>query len=815
MIGINTNLGSLIVQSNLKKSTNALNTAIERMTTGFKINRAKDNAANYSISTSMSTKINAYEVAEDNIEMGLDLLTTASDSLGIIEERLQRLRSLQEQALNGTYGDASLNAINTECNALIDEISRLYLNTEYNGLNLFLEETKNPDGSSGFIQEVQADESTKLGELGISVSSFEVYNSDGAHLASYTTDTDDTIGGVFSILSQHGIKSEIRNGVITLTSASGNYISGDLASALGISSKQTAYVESTFQTSSTPVEYELVSTSTTEVQDFVTTTTSTTTTKTVLTTTTSSTTKTTELVQTTTVGTSETGRRAYTVEPTGSIYINSSDKILDQNVTMLFGNVTIPDEYTVELIGLYGAGGYIAMYNNGNYKFDKNTTYGDILQELEGDYYRGKLEDGEIEFYQNRKWFRLQGIVIYSADGNKEPIAYISCIDEWDISVDLPETYQLSVLSVNRDETIVVKNKNTTTTLTVSPTDTIADLIASLRSTGLSASYSNGRFAINGSDDVYIASMSSSLENALGFRWSFDGFYTTKTETTTVTTTIWTTTTTETTKTDTIWTTTTTETTCTETISTTATLDATGSTTLRELGLGSGFNVTVVTDGSSSILRYDGDTSLDDILLDLRAKGLNAEFTNGSLSLSGTGDSYVQSDELSAVLNLGTLNKTSVTRVVNTDSNKLTYSKDIFDLLPDGLYAPGEIVLQAGIGGSESSKISVKIAFTLSGYDDLRNIGLDGNNYLGKIDSLINSVSEEQTRIGAAQNRLMSALDEVSIHYENLMSSRSTLRDSDIAEVSSEYIRNQILQQASATLLATANQTPAIALQLL
>ena len=64
---INTNLSSLIVQSGLKASTNGLNTAIERMTTGSKINHAKDNAANYAINTKLSTKINAYKLAEDNV----------------------------------------------------------------------------------------------------------------------------------------------------------------------------------------------------------------------------------------------------------------------------------------------------------------------------------------------------------------------------------------------------------------------------------------------------------------------------------------------------------------------------------------------------------------------------------------------------------------------------------------------------------------------------------------------------------------------------------------------------------------------------
>ena len=96
----------------------------------------------------------------------------------------------------------------------------------------------------------------------------------------------------------------------------------------------------------------------------------------------------------------------------------------------------------------------------------------------------------------------------------------------------------------------------------------------------------------------------------------------------------------------------------------------------------------------------------------------------------------------------------------------------------------------------------------------LRGIGLGGN-YLSQIDNMINAISAKQTEYGAAENRLESALEEISTQYDNLVSSRSTLRDADIAEVSSEYIRQQILQQASATLMATANQSPALALQLL
>ena len=123
------------------------------------------------------------------------------------------------------------------------------------------------------------------------------------------------------------------------------------------------------------------------------------------------------------------------------------------------------------------------------------------------------------------------------------------------------------------------------------------------------------------------------------------------------------------------------------------------------------------------------------------------------------------------------------------------------------------VSFQVGIDSGLSSQITLDTAFALN-VSSLRGIGLGGN-HLSQIDNLLNTVSAKQTDFGAAENRLESALEEISTQYENLTSSRSTLRDADVAEVSSEYIRQQILQQASATLLATANQSPSLALQLL
>ena len=148
---INTNLSCLIVQSNLKTSTNGLNIAIERMTTGFKINHAKDNAANYSINTNLSSQLSSYEVAQDNVSMGLDMVMTAKDSLELISSHLSRMRDLAELAANGTSGEGSLQAIQSEIYVRSDEINRLVTNTEFNNLNLFEGE---PEEMGDFIARV-------------------------------------------------------------------------------------------------------------------------------------------------------------------------------------------------------------------------------------------------------------------------------------------------------------------------------------------------------------------------------------------------------------------------------------------------------------------------------------------------------------------------------------------------------------------------------------------------------------------------------------------------------------------------------------
>ncbi len=133
---INTNLSSLIVQRNLNSATTLLNQSIERMTTGYKINHAADNAAGYSIATNWSTQLGSLDVAADNAATGADMLTTLEDTYSLITSHLQRIRDLTEQAANGTYGSDSLKAIKSEITARFEEIDRIADNCEFNGIYL-------------------------------------------------------------------------------------------------------------------------------------------------------------------------------------------------------------------------------------------------------------------------------------------------------------------------------------------------------------------------------------------------------------------------------------------------------------------------------------------------------------------------------------------------------------------------------------------------------------------------------------------------------------------------------------------------------
>lgn len=135
---IKTNMESMIVQRNLNAATNSLNTAIERMTTGYKINQASDNAAGFSIAESWVTKLGSLDIVAQNTATGKDLLSTAESNYDLLTGHLQRIRDLTEQASNGTYGVDSLKAMQSEIVARLEEITRVAQNAEFNGIKLMV-----------------------------------------------------------------------------------------------------------------------------------------------------------------------------------------------------------------------------------------------------------------------------------------------------------------------------------------------------------------------------------------------------------------------------------------------------------------------------------------------------------------------------------------------------------------------------------------------------------------------------------------------------------------------------------------------------
>ena len=142
MINALETLSSLRLQKSLNKGMNSLTQALERLSTGFKVNHARDDAAGYSIITDIETKIGSIDTIIQNAQMGIDLLSTAEGGLANINEILIRLRALAEQAANGTYSEASREAMQAEADALIEQIDNIKGITEYNGVNLFSSQSK-------------------------------------------------------------------------------------------------------------------------------------------------------------------------------------------------------------------------------------------------------------------------------------------------------------------------------------------------------------------------------------------------------------------------------------------------------------------------------------------------------------------------------------------------------------------------------------------------------------------------------------------------------------------------------------------------
>ena len=602
---INTNLSSIIVQSSLKKSTNSLNQAIERMSTGLKINAAKDNAAGYSISRKMDIKLSSLDVALDNVMLGSTLVETASSNLSLITSHLQRIRDLAEQAANGTYGVESLSAIQSEVDARSAEINRVISNTQYNGIKLFEGDTNGEQAVTGdFISQI-----IQLSE-------------------------DEALAQGYTLIKTAEDLDNIRNDL------SGKYILMNDIDLSKISNWEPIGGESDIFTGELNGNGHVIK-----------------------------------------------NLKINTQKEYGALITQSTGII--KNLGLENANIKVFGSDSSVAAGIAGAATEIEnCYVKGNIESNGSSS-GLVVMLGDGQSYTAGSIKNSYFIGKVTGYVMVGGMVGVSASADENNKSLIeNCFSSGSV------TGEQCVGGLYGGYIPYVSIKNSYSSSTVTGDNSVGGLAGALIGY-IENSYSTGKVIGN-----------SNTGGLIGYGASL--------------------------------------------IITNSYYDKT--TSGQSVGIGEVYNLVVG--------NVDG----------------------------------VTTSELNDLINAGTLNK------ITPIPGKNDIGRDF--------------TLQVGIDSSEYSTISFNTSFNMDFSIDLTtNAG--AVQAIEDIDNLLLQVSNKQTEFGAVQNRLDSVLESLSINIENLTSSKSTITDADIATDSSEYIRNQILQQASATLLATANQTPSIALQLL
>jgi len=643
MLSIRTNLSSFIAKNSLQTSTNNLNQAIERMTTGAKLNHAKDNAANYSINTNMTTKIGAYDVAADNTAMGMDMVTTASENLSLLENKLSRLRVLATQSNNGTYGGQSLLAINAEANALVDEINRIYKTAEYNGVKIFdnvvlppipagVGDVSAKEEYGGFIADPVTYSETQINNMA-KLSSV----SDSATISSgeYAIWTDEDLGKLKK-MADDGL---IKGGTFVLADDidMASYCATNGWSGIGGDD----YFKGTFDGN---------------------------------------------------------GNVISNLKGTNGLFSMASSII--KNVGLKNVNIISENNTIGALVG-YADNNVINCFVDSG-KIKGSDYVGGLIGEIYGNttdcYSNASVEGGDS----------VGGLIGYTeksvtncfAKGNVKASKNVGGVvgGTWG-------SYQiLNVFS----ECSITGEQN------------VGGLIGNCFLVfDISNSYSMG----NVKGESFVGGILGSLPH--------------------------------------------------------------GFSNQNDVSINNCYTYSHV-EGAESVGSVIGGAHLSG------SDSINLIINNVNVipnDLPSFGGAY--SD----------MNLTN--RVDNYDLS--SYEAQITQVALDRIE---EITLQIGINSDVTSRLTINTEFEISEVDSLRSIGLT-NGDLTQIDSLLSKVAEKQTLLGSVSNRLESVLDEILIQHDNLVSSRSTIRDADIAEVSSQYIQQQILQQASATLLSSAQNIQA------
>ena len=198
MITLTSDVADLILQRTLGENSIGLNNSINRMTTGYKVNQAKDNAAGYSIITDLSKKISSMLQVQQNTEDGIALLQTAEGGLEEVQKLLERLRDLAAQASNGTYDAETREAMQAEADQIVEQISQIRESIKYDNQNLYYKENNG-------VQTAATKSSRSLSRASARVSAF----------ASVLEGAEAFAGGETRTITIDGVQYTVKNKLTT------------------------------------------------------------------------------------------------------------------------------------------------------------------------------------------------------------------------------------------------------------------------------------------------------------------------------------------------------------------------------------------------------------------------------------------------------------------------------------------------------------------------------------------------------------------------------------------------------------------------
>ena len=220
---INTNVNALFAQNSLKTNTRAMSTAMEQLSTGSRINSAKDDAAGLAIGQNMTAQVRGLNQAVRNLNDGINMLQTAEGAMVEVSNMLQRMRELAVQSSNGTYSGTQRTYIQAEFTALSAQIQKVGTETKWNDTSLLATAAATFVFQAGAAatQTVTATLTTQITASGLAVSSVSISAASDAIAAIATVDT--AIGTVNAQRAAFGAAiNQMTYGADNLTNISSN-----------------------------------------------------------------------------------------------------------------------------------------------------------------------------------------------------------------------------------------------------------------------------------------------------------------------------------------------------------------------------------------------------------------------------------------------------------------------------------------------------------------------------------------------------------------------------------------------------------------